>query len=184
MVGKDYRAPKSSLWKTPEVFFLYLIQFSCRVPLASTMRFQRKHFQCSQVYTKCPQEFSGIQIGFVILMQWYWLVLDPLFCCRVVKGLFLGVGWGHWKLICSLPGTLIEDGTQKMFDNQHVLMFAVFDESKSWIPSASLMYTVNGYVNGTMPGNLESRTQKASATTEQTIHSINTNHHYNLSPVP
>lgn len=53
-------------------------------------------------------------------------------------------------LICK-KGTLIEDGTQKMFDNQHVLMFAVFDESKSWIPSASLMYTVNGYVNGTMP---------------------------------
>lgn len=71
-----------------------------------------------------------------------------------------------------------------MFDNQHVLMFAVFDESKSWIPSASLMYTVNGYVNGTMPGNPEPRTQKASATTEQTIYSVNTNHHYNLSPIP
>nr|KAF6396643.1 coagulation factor V [Rousettus aegyptiacus] len=38
-----------------------------------------------------------------------------------------------------------------MFDKQHVLMFAVFDESKSWSPSPSLMYTVNGYVNGTMP---------------------------------
>ncbi|KAM9685805.1 coagulation factor V isoform 1-T1 [Trichechus inunguis] len=53
-------------------------------------------------------------------------------------------------LICK-KGTLTEDGTQKMFDKQHVLMFAVFDESKSWIQSSSLMYTVNGYVNGTLP---------------------------------
>lgn len=57
----------------------------------------------------------------------------------------------------SLTGTLTEDGIQKMFDRQYVLMFAVFDESKSWrrpsSPSPSLMYTVNGYVNGTMPGN-------------------------------
>ncbi|XP_055964538.1 LOW QUALITY PROTEIN: coagulation factor V [Sorex fumeus] len=53
-------------------------------------------------------------------------------------------------LICK-KGALAEDGTQKMFDNQHVLMFAVFDESKSWTPSPALMYTVNGYVNGTMP---------------------------------
>ncbi|XP_071063667.1 coagulation factor V isoform X2 [Dasypus novemcinctus] len=53
-------------------------------------------------------------------------------------------------LICK-KGTLIEDGTQKMFDKQLVLMFAVFDESKSWNQSSSLMYTVNGYVNGTLP---------------------------------
>ncbi|XP_011370034.1 coagulation factor V [Pteropus vampyrus] len=53
-------------------------------------------------------------------------------------------------LICK-KGTLTEDGIQKMFDKQHVLMFAVFDESKSWSRSPSLMYTVNGYVNGTMP---------------------------------
>uniref|UniRef100_A0A452UTF8 Coagulation factor V n=1 Tax=Ursus maritimus TaxID=29073 RepID=A0A452UTF8_URSMA len=53
-------------------------------------------------------------------------------------------------LICK-KGTLTEDGIQKMFDKQHVLMFAVFDESKSWSQSSSLMYTVNGYVNGTMP---------------------------------
>ncbi|XP_032718919.1 coagulation factor V [Lontra canadensis] len=53
-------------------------------------------------------------------------------------------------LICK-KGTLTDDGIQKMFDKQHVLMFAVFDESKSWSPSSSLMYTVNGYVNGTMP---------------------------------
>ncbi|XP_037681322.1 coagulation factor V [Choloepus didactylus] len=53
-------------------------------------------------------------------------------------------------LICK-KGTLLEDGTQRMFDKQHVLMFAVFDESKSWNQSSSLMYTVNGYVNGTLP---------------------------------
>uniref|UniRef100_A0A8D1FE59 Coagulation factor V n=1 Tax=Sus scrofa TaxID=9823 RepID=A0A8D1FE59_PIG len=53
-------------------------------------------------------------------------------------------------LICK-KGTLTEDGIQKMFDKQYVLMFAVFDESKSWNQSSSLMYTVNGYVNGTMP---------------------------------
>nr|XP_006974825.2 coagulation factor V [Peromyscus maniculatus bairdii] len=53
-------------------------------------------------------------------------------------------------LICK-KGTLTEDGTQKMFDKQHVLLFAVFDESKSWSPSPSLMYTVNGFVNRTMP---------------------------------
>ncbi|XP_008592159.1 PREDICTED: coagulation factor V, partial [Galeopterus variegatus] len=53
-------------------------------------------------------------------------------------------------LICK-KGTLTEDGTQKLFDKQHVLLFAVFDESKSWSQSSSLMYTVNGYVNGTMP---------------------------------
>nr|XP_035953886.1 coagulation factor V isoform X4 [Halichoerus grypus] len=53
-------------------------------------------------------------------------------------------------LICK-KGTLTKDGMQKMFDKQHVLMFAVFDESKSGSQSSSLMYTVNGYVNGTMP---------------------------------
>ncbi|KAM5203194.1 coagulation factor V [Hipposideros larvatus] len=53
-------------------------------------------------------------------------------------------------LICK-KGVLAEDGIQKMYDKQRVLMFAVFDESKSWSPSFSLMYTVNGYVNGTMP---------------------------------
>ncbi|CAI9179368.1 unnamed protein product [Rangifer tarandus platyrhynchus] len=53
-------------------------------------------------------------------------------------------------LICK-KGTLTKDGIQKMFDKQHVLMFAVFDESKSWNQTSSLMYTVNGYVNGTIP---------------------------------
>ncbi|XP_007531847.1 coagulation factor V [Erinaceus europaeus] len=53
-------------------------------------------------------------------------------------------------LICK-KGTLTEDGIQKMFDKQHVLLFAVFDESKSWSPSSALMFTINGYVNKTMP---------------------------------
>ncbi|KAM5294791.1 coagulation factor V [Glossophaga mutica] len=53
-------------------------------------------------------------------------------------------------LICK-KGSLGEGGIQKMFDKQHVLMFAVFDESKSWSQSSSVMYTVNGFVNGTMP---------------------------------
>nr|XP_014980454.1 coagulation factor V isoform X1 [Macaca mulatta] len=53
-------------------------------------------------------------------------------------------------LICK-KGILTEDGKQKTFDKQIVLLFAVFDESKSWSQSSSLMYTVNGYVNGTMP---------------------------------
>ncbi|KAF3823441.1 hypothetical protein GH733_010877 [Mirounga leonina] len=57
-------------------------------------------------------------------------------------------------LICK-KGTLTEDGMQKMFDKQHVLMFAVFDESKSGSQSSSLMYTVNGYVNGTMPAGMQ-----------------------------
>lgn len=57
------------------------------------------------------------------------------------------------KHVSSSPGTLAEGGVQKMFDRQQVLMFAVFDEGKSWSQSPAVMYTVNGYVNGTMPGN-------------------------------
>uniref|UniRef100_A0A8C8RC81 Coagulation factor V n=1 Tax=Pelusios castaneus TaxID=367368 RepID=A0A8C8RC81_9SAUR len=53
-------------------------------------------------------------------------------------------------LICK-KGSLKEDGTQKLFDREYVLMFAVFDESKSWQKSASLLYTINGYANGTLP---------------------------------
>lgn len=58
------------------------------------------------------------------------------------------------KHVFSSPGTLTEGGVQKMFDRQQVLMFAVFDESKSWSRSPAVMHTVNGYVNGTMPGNV------------------------------
>ncbi|KAF7250809.1 Coagulation factor V [Varanus komodoensis] len=53
-------------------------------------------------------------------------------------------------LICK-EGSLHENGTQKLFDREYVLMFAVFDESKSWENGASLMYTINGYANGTLP---------------------------------
>lgn len=50
------------------------------------------------------------------------------------------------------PGSLNEDGTQKLFDKEYVLMFGVFDESKSWQKATSLVYTINGYANGTLPG--------------------------------
>ncbi|KAH0625018.1 hypothetical protein JD844_033026 [Phrynosoma platyrhinos] len=53
-------------------------------------------------------------------------------------------------LICK-EGSLKEDGTQKQFDKEYVLLFAVFDESKSWNRATSLMYTINGYANGTLP---------------------------------
>nr|XP_034971451.1 coagulation factor V [Zootoca vivipara] len=53
-------------------------------------------------------------------------------------------------LICK-NGSLHENGTQKFFDREYVLMFAVFDESKSWQKGPSLMYTINGYTNGTLP---------------------------------
>ncbi|XP_042313402.1 coagulation factor V [Sceloporus undulatus] len=53
-------------------------------------------------------------------------------------------------LICK-EGSLNEDGTQKQFDKEYVLIFAVFDESKSWHRTTSLMYTINGYANGTLP---------------------------------
>uniref|UniRef100_A0ACB8FH64 Uncharacterized protein n=1 Tax=Sphaerodactylus townsendi TaxID=933632 RepID=A0ACB8FH64_9SAUR len=53
-------------------------------------------------------------------------------------------------LICK-EGSLHENGTQKLFDREYVLMFAVFDESKSWQKVTSLLYTINGYANGTLP---------------------------------
>uniref|UniRef100_A0A6J0SW27 Coagulation factor V n=1 Tax=Pogona vitticeps TaxID=103695 RepID=A0A6J0SW27_9SAUR len=53
-------------------------------------------------------------------------------------------------LICK-EGSLNEDGTQKLFDKEYVLMFGVFDESKSWQKAPSLVYTINGYANGTLP---------------------------------
>ncbi|XP_075052475.1 coagulation factor V [Mixophyes fleayi] len=58
-------------------------------------------------------------------------------------------------LICK-KGSLNNNGAQKHFDKDFILMFAVFDESKSWqnVPSTKqrpLMYTVNGYVRGTGP---------------------------------
>ncbi|XP_010280564.1 PREDICTED: coagulation factor V [Phaethon lepturus] len=53
-------------------------------------------------------------------------------------------------LICK-KGSLNEDGSQKLFDREYVLMFGVFDENKSWQRSASLKYTINGYTDGTLP---------------------------------
>ncbi|XP_029459292.1 coagulation factor V [Rhinatrema bivittatum] len=58
-------------------------------------------------------------------------------------------------LICK-EGSLKEDGSQKMFDREYVLMFAIFDEGKSWfkppsLEEGALMYTINGYINGTSP---------------------------------
>ncbi|KAM6099929.1 coagulation factor V isoform 2-T2 [Theristicus caerulescens] len=53
-------------------------------------------------------------------------------------------------LICK-KGSLNEDGSQKLFDKEYVLMFGVFDENKSWQRSASLKYTINGYADGTLP---------------------------------
>uniref|UniRef100_A0A8C3CGB1 ferroxidase n=1 Tax=Cairina moschata TaxID=8855 RepID=A0A8C3CGB1_CAIMO len=53
-------------------------------------------------------------------------------------------------LICR-KGSLNEDGSQKLFDKEYVLMFGVFDENKSWQRSSSLKYTINGYANGTLP---------------------------------
>uniref|UniRef100_A0A8C4WDV5 Plastocyanin-like domain-containing protein n=1 Tax=Gopherus evgoodei TaxID=1825980 RepID=A0A8C4WDV5_9SAUR len=56
-------------------------------------------------------------------------------------------------LICKkVLFSVMQDGTQKLFDREYVLMFAVFDESKSWQKSTSLLYTINGYANGTLPG--------------------------------
>ncbi|XP_042644637.1 coagulation factor V isoform X1 [Tyto alba] len=53
-------------------------------------------------------------------------------------------------LICK-KGSLNEDGSQKLFDKEYVLMFGVFDENKSWQKTASLKYTINGYTDGTLP---------------------------------
>ncbi|KAJ7320303.1 hypothetical protein JRQ81_019814 [Phrynocephalus forsythii] len=53
-------------------------------------------------------------------------------------------------LVCK-EGSLNKDGTQKLFDKEYVLMFGVFDESKSWQKTTSLVYTINGYANGTLP---------------------------------
>ncbi|XP_034267842.1 coagulation factor V [Pantherophis guttatus] len=53
-------------------------------------------------------------------------------------------------LICK-EGSLNADGTQKLFNREYVLMFAVFDESKNWYKKPSLQYTINGFANGTLP---------------------------------
>ncbi|OCT94736.1 coagulation factor V [Xenopus laevis] len=57
-------------------------------------------------------------------------------------------------LICK-KGSLNEFGKQLNFNKEYVLMFAVFDENKSWQhlnnKEHSVMYTINGYINGTIP---------------------------------
>lgn len=60
------------------------------------------------------------------------------------------------KTCCfSFIGSLNEDGSQKHFDREYVLMFGVFDENKSWQRSASVKYTINGYTDGTLPGTVQ-----------------------------
>ena len=80
--------------------------------------------------------------------SWFWLQVQM--CGNTEGTLQSGMRQRH---VSSLSGTLTEDGTQKMVDKQQVLLFAVVDESKSWSQSPSLMYTINGFVNRTMPGN-------------------------------
>ncbi|XP_068813186.1 coagulation factor VIII isoform X2 [Struthio camelus] len=66
-------------------------------------------------------------------------------------------------LVCR-PGTLASDGTQNA-QQEFVMLFAVFDEGKSWYsepssPAAAQplahnrteLHTINGYINGSLPG--------------------------------
>ncbi|NWV23242.1 FA8 factor, partial [Origma solitaria] len=66
-------------------------------------------------------------------------------------------------LVCR-PGTLASDGNEDL-QNEFVLLFAVFDEGKSWYsepgsPAAAQpqahnrteLHTINGYINGSLPG--------------------------------
>ncbi|NXJ11844.1 FA8 factor, partial [Odontophorus gujanensis] len=60
-------------------------------------------------------------------------------------------------LVCR-PGTLVRDGMQNM-QQDLVMLFAVFDEGKSWYsePSTSAhnrteLHTINGYINSSLPG--------------------------------
>ncbi|XP_071298743.1 coagulation factor VIII isoform X2 [Agelaius tricolor] len=67
-------------------------------------------------------------------------------------------------LVCR-PGTLASDGNEGL-QKEFVLLFAVFDEGKSWyseqgsVPAAAQpqahnrteLHTINGYINGSLPG--------------------------------
>ncbi|MBN3318452.1 FA5V protein, partial [Atractosteus spatula] len=59
-------------------------------------------------------------------------------------------------LICK-EGSLSDTGKQISFDQEHVLLFGVFDESKSWYrteeaePAGPIKHSINGYVNGSLP---------------------------------
>ncbi|KAG5833345.1 hypothetical protein ANANG_G00274960 [Anguilla anguilla] len=60
-------------------------------------------------------------------------------------------------LVCK-AGSLNDKGEQIHFFQEYVLLFGVFNESKSWYttestpPSGPVKYTINGYTNGTIPG--------------------------------
>ncbi|KFV07003.1 Coagulation factor VIII [Tauraco erythrolophus] len=64
-------------------------------------------------------------------------------------------------LVCR-PGTLASDGNEDM-QQKFVMLFAVFDEGKSWYSETGSataplphnrpeMHTINGYINGSLPG--------------------------------
>ncbi|XP_032888937.1 coagulation factor V isoform X2 [Amblyraja radiata] len=57
-------------------------------------------------------------------------------------------------LICK-PGSLDENGEQNEFQSEFVLLFSVFDESRSWYyedeKTPIKMYSINGFTNGTLP---------------------------------
>ncbi|XP_061082766.1 coagulation factor V [Conger conger] len=60
-------------------------------------------------------------------------------------------------LVCR-AGSLKDTGEQILFSQEYVLLFGVFDESKSLYatesapPSSPVKRTINGYANGTIPG--------------------------------
>ncbi|XP_043556810.1 coagulation factor V [Chiloscyllium plagiosum] len=57
-------------------------------------------------------------------------------------------------LICK-PGSLRKNGKQNDFREEFVLLFSIFDESKSWYAYTEKapikMYSINGFTNGTLP---------------------------------
>uniref|UniRef100_A0A3B3RPT7 ferroxidase n=1 Tax=Paramormyrops kingsleyae TaxID=1676925 RepID=A0A3B3RPT7_9TELE len=59
-------------------------------------------------------------------------------------------------MVCK-NGSLDSSGQQVHFSKEYVLLFGVFDESKSWYSTELTfsknhkMYTINGYANGTVP---------------------------------
>lgn len=80
----------------------------------------------------------------------------------------------------SLPGAFTDDGQRK--NPAFVLLFAVFDETKSWYGevgerrsrekfrrsnSRKEYHTINGYVNSTLPGN-----EPESQWTENLFHEV------------
>lgn len=70
-------------------------------------------------------------------------------------------------------GSLNDTGRQIHFSKEYVLLFGVFDESKSWYttesapPTGHLKYTINGYSNGTIPGGSHNNTRTGSILTQK-----------------